>query len=276
MATAIPTLQPLELEEADQTQAWTDWIEHAEDAFIAFNITEDAKRLALIRLYGGKKLKEIMKTLRPAILTDKKEPTYKTMRIALDEYFSEKTNEVFERHKFRMLAQEVGESTHNYVTRLRTQGAKCNFDNYNLDQAIIDQLTEKCTSHKMRRAYLKETDITVQKALQITYTYESTEAQACQMEQGEEGTNVNKVNTRYKQQQQRDWESNRRQQSKDMPRNPKLNCLGCNGTGHRHGQRQCPAFGKNCNYCGIVNHFATACRKKHNRQERVRQLTEDS
>ncbi|KAG7178214.1 pol Retrovirus-related Pol polyprotein from transposon-like 15 [Homarus americanus] len=186
----------MKLEEADQTQAWTDWIEHAEDAFIAFNITEDAKRLALIRLYGGKKLKEIMKTLRPAILTDKKEPTYKTMRIALDEYFSEKTNEVFERHKFRMLAQEVGESTHNYVTRLRTQGAKCNFDNYNLDQAIIDQLTEKCTSHKMRRAYLKETDITVQKALQITYTYESTEAQACQMEQGEEGTNVNKVSSK--------------------------------------------------------------------------------
>ncbi|KAG7174640.1 hypothetical protein Hamer_G015775 [Homarus americanus] len=185
-----------ELEETDLTQAWTDWIEHAEDAFIAFNITEDAKRLALIRFYGGKKLKEIMKTLHPAIPTDKKEPTYKTMRIALDEYFSEKTNKVFERHKFRMLAQEVGESTHNYVTRLRTQGAKCNFDNYNLDQAIIDQLTEKCTSHKMRRAYLKETDITVQKALQIAYTYESTEAQACQMEQGEEGTNVNKVSSK--------------------------------------------------------------------------------
>ncbi|KAG7156013.1 Transposon Tf2-9 polyprotein-like 4 [Homarus americanus] len=193
MATAIPTLQPLELEETDQTQAWTDWIEHAEDAFIAFNITEDAKRLELIRLYGGKKLKEIMKTLRPAIPTDKKEPTYKTMRIALDEYFGDKTNELFERHKFRMLAQEVGKSTHNYVTCLRTQGAKCNFDNYNLDQPIIDQLTEKCTSHKMRRAYLKETDITVQKTLQIAYTYESTEAQACQMEQDEEGTNVNKI-----------------------------------------------------------------------------------
>ncbi|KAG7163775.1 hypothetical protein Hamer_G003029 [Homarus americanus] len=184
-----------ELEEFDQTQAWTDWIEH-EDAFIAFNITEDAKRLALIRFYGGKKLKEIMKTLRPAIPTDQTGPTYKTMRIALDEYFSEKTNEVFERHKFRMLAQEVGVSTHNYVTRLRTQGAKCNFDNYNLDKVIIDQLTEKCTSRKMRRAYLKETDITVQKALQIAYTYESTEAHACRMEQGEEGTNVNKVSSK--------------------------------------------------------------------------------
>ncbi|KAG7173720.1 Transposon Tf2-9 polyprotein-like 3 [Homarus americanus] len=48
----------------------------------------------------------------------------------------------------------------------------------------------------MRRAYLKETDITVQKALQIAYTYESTEAQACQMEQDEEGTNVNKVSSK--------------------------------------------------------------------------------
>ncbi|KAG7160458.1 Transposon Tf2-9 polyprotein-like 1, partial [Homarus americanus] len=74
--------------------------------------------------------------------------------------------------------------------------AKCNFDNYNLDKAIIDQLTKKCTSHKMRRPYLKETDITVQKALQITYTYKSTEAQACQMEQGEESTNVNKVSSK--------------------------------------------------------------------------------
>ncbi|XP_042237371.1 proline-rich protein 36-like [Homarus americanus] len=55
----------------------------------------------------------------------------------------------------------------------------------------------------MRRAYLKETDITVQKTLQIAYTYESTEAQACQVEQGEEAPIKNKVNTRYKQQQQR-------------------------------------------------------------------------
>ncbi|KAG7154983.1 hypothetical protein Hamer_G015572 [Homarus americanus] len=130
----------------------TDWIEHAEDAFIAFIITEDTKRLALFRFYGGKKLKEIMKTLRPAKPTDQTEPTYKRMRTAFDEYFSEKTNKAFERHKFRMLALEVGESTHNYVTRLHTQGAKCNFDNYNLDTAIIDQLTEKCSSHKMCRA----------------------------------------------------------------------------------------------------------------------------
>ena len=97
-------------------------------------------------------MKEIIKTLTLEIPTGHTEPAYKSTKVPLDAYFSEKTNEVFEQHKFRMLAQEPGGTRHNYVTRLRTQDAKCNFAQYNLNKAIIDQLTEKCTSNKMRQA----------------------------------------------------------------------------------------------------------------------------
>ncbi|KAK4328257.1 hypothetical protein Pmani_001375 [Petrolisthes manimaculis] len=229
MAQTIPTLQPLEFDDTNQEQAWTEWIEHIEDAFLAFDITEDTKLLALLRFYGESLHKNQAKQ-------------------------------------------------HSYVTRLRTQGAKCNFAQYSLDKAIIDQLTEKCISNQMRRAYLKESELTVQKALQLAYTYEATEAQASQMEKHKiEGTNIHKVTTKYKQKQKNTWEKDRRQQEEVKTHKQTKKYFGCNGSDHLHGQTNCPAFGKKCNHCGIMNHFATACMKKRNTLKgRVYNLREDT
>ncbi|KAK3892153.1 hypothetical protein Pcinc_003989 [Petrolisthes cinctipes] len=124
MAQVIPTLLPLKYDDTNQEQAWTDCIEHVEDALMAFSITEDSKRLAL-RFYGEKierdqdfDTEDSNRSHRADIQINQGSP---------DAYFIEKTNEVFKRHKFRMLAQELDETTNIYVTRLRTQGAKYNF-----------------------------------------------------------------------------------------------------------------------------------------------------
>lgn len=267
MALSMPTIEPLDWEDPNQEQAWREWSEHIEDAFTAFDITDDKRQLSLFRFYGGKKLKDILKTLTPEIPPGQVEPTYKTTKIALDEYFIQKTNKVFERHKFRMLSQENGESTHDYVTRLRIQGVKCNFDEYNLDKAIVDQLIEKCSSSKLRRAYLKETDLTVEEALQRAFIFESTETQAKQIEENErEHSDIHKITTNYKQQQQRDNSGYRKLSRDNNPLKTVTKCYGCDGFNHTHSQTKCPAFGKKCNYCGVINHFEKTCFKKKKKE----------
>lgn len=260
----MPAIEPLDWEDSNQEQAWREWSEHIEDAFTAFNIMDDKRQLSLLRFYGGKKLKDIIKTLTPEIPPGQVEPTYKTTKLALDEYFIQKTNKVFERHKFRMLNQENEESTHDYVTRLRTQGAKCNFGEYNLDKAIVDQLIEKCSSSKLRRAYLKESDLSVEEALQRAFIFESTETQARQIEEDKgEHSEIHKITSNYKQQQR--YNGGYSKQSRDnSPLKPVTKCYGCNGSDHIHGQTKCPAFGKKCNYCGVINHFEKTCFKKRN------------
>lgn len=37
----------------------------------------------------------------------------------------------------------------------------------------------------------------------------------------------------------------------------------CYRCGNTHGKNQCPAFGKKCSACGLVNHFSKMCRSKH-------------
>ena len=48
-------------------------------------------------------------------------------------------------------------------------------------------------------------------------------------------------------------------------------CRGCGqiwATTHR---QDCPAMGKKCNHCGLLNHFAKVCRKKLNNVRNSRQ-----
>ena len=39
-------------------------------------------------------------------------------------------------------------------------------------------------------------------------------------------------------------------------------CIGCGQTWTTTHRQICPALGKKCNHCGLLNHFAKVCRKK--------------
>ena len=49
----------------------------------------------------------------------------------------------------------------------------------------------------------------------------------------------------------------------DANRKETKRCKYCGGK-HRIGKRNCPAFGKRCSACGIMNHFASQCMAKAN------------
>ena len=70
-----------------------------------------------------------------------------------------KKNIPFERHLFRQISQEPGDSVDFFTTRLRTRAKSCVFEN--VDEAVRDQIVEKCSSSKARRGLLREADLTL-------------------------------------------------------------------------------------------------------------------
>lgn len=62
--------------------------------------------------------------------------------LKLDEYFSPQQNKVYERHLFRLLKHKNREKFERISIRLCHQIEKCQF--INLEEQLIDQITEKC------------------------------------------------------------------------------------------------------------------------------------
>ena len=58
-------------------------------------------------------------------------------------------------------------------------------------------------------------------------------------------------------------ENNRRENESPVHDANHKRCKYC-GRKHRIGKRNCPAFGKRCSACGIMNHFASQCMAKAN------------
>ena len=77
--------------------------------------TVDAQKRALLLHCAGIDVQDVFDTL-PDTGAD-----YPTAVTALDIYFKTKRNDTYERHAFRQLYQAEGESTVQFVTRLRIQ-----------------------------------------------------------------------------------------------------------------------------------------------------------
>ena len=72
----------------------------------------------------------------------------------LDEHFVPTANIPFEQHMFRQLEQQVDETIDQYVCRLRQKSLSCDFEK--VDEAIRDQLIEKCCDARLRRKFLEK------------------------------------------------------------------------------------------------------------------------
>ncbi|KAJ8341966.1 hypothetical protein SKAU_G00129500 [Synaphobranchus kaupii] len=102
---------------------------------------------------------------------------------------------------------------------------------------------------------LKETDLTLDKAIKICQASECAKAQIKTFSQDSESAEVNAVK-----------HVGKRAPSKRKEQKPTQSTAhdskGCERCGNRHMPKQCPAFGKDCRKCGGRNHFAKCCFSK--------------
>ena len=138
MASSLPSFPPFDVDE-DQSSIgprWSKWVNRFDNFLTALNITDDARRKALILHYGGERVFEIFDTLdsnarvvTPATATTAavNETCYEAARRALNDHFTPRVNTDFETFTFRQSKQLDGESFEMFHTRLQQAAKNCGF-----------------------------------------------------------------------------------------------------------------------------------------------------
>lgn len=209
-----------------------------------------------------------------------------------DGVFLPRKNLTIERHKFFTREQRELESIEQYVFELNKMAAKCEFKDLCSD-LVRDRLICGLKDGSLRERLLREADLTLSKATDICRLAEMSRAQAVHINTENSVHHVQEVNKdEAKQQASADvhWvnrgrngqnsttyytrpSGNQVSQSRGRPsrgganintrsfsaQNYNNNML-CQRCGARHRRNECPAFGRQCNKCRRMNHFAKACR----------------
>ena len=162
---------------------------------MAKGVVNDAQRKALLLHTAGIEVQELYETLSDPGTSVGFEDTatdFEKMVRTLNAYFVTKLNEPYERHVFRSMAQQDGETD-----RLRKQAQNCKFTTPHID--IRDQVIDKCRSSELRRKLLAKDNLTLEKVQEVARSMEAVNVQATKMggqdsaSSTEESLGVNKV-----------------------------------------------------------------------------------
>ena len=167
------------------------------------------------------------------------------------EYCQPRKNVPFERYKFNKRTQESGESYEQYKTTLRKLSEACEFDTITPNEILRDRLIFGIHDTKVRERLLRETNLTLMKTDEICRAAESMTEQMRIVGQTNDATTSVHAVRKFSGQKKRSTESDTAKE-----------CWNC---GRQHGRQPkelCPAFGKSCDLCGKLNHFANKCRQK--------------
>ena len=225
---------------------WKRWLRAFKLFVLAKGIADDKQKVALLLHTGGLDLQEIYYTL----AGEEVEKTYVECVQILTDYFSPQTNVSFERHGFRQLEQAPGETVDQFVCKLRQKVRSCEY--WDADEAIRDQLVEKCINVKVRRRFLERgaTGGTLKDFQDIARAVEAVEMQM-QALAPPQHSGINAVRTKRKVTSGSDFKSDK-----------ELRCFRCNRVGHMSRDKNCPARDRDCKSCGKKGHFQVVCRNK--------------
>lgn len=176
-----------------------------------------------------------------------------------EKYCIPKSNVTYERHQFNIRNQNDEESIDSYVTDLKILAKSCEFGTL-MDSLIKDRIVCGVKSDTVRSRLLRETDLSLQKAIDICRAAETSSQQMKAIQGATNEGNVDVV--RNKSLKSKPHKGSEKKSQQKM----KQNCGKC---GYKHEPAKCPAFGKLCNNCKKKNHFAKQCKSKkmHELQE---------
>lgn len=256
MAVPVQDLQGLQPFDCGETSnlgsRWKRWLR----AFGLFadgkGITDAKQKKALLLHTAGMAVQDVFFTLTEGAGDDAYEKAVKS----LNDYFTPQVNVPYERHMFRNMSQNQGETVEQYITRLRDKATTCDFGDANkVNEQIRDQVVEKCYSHKLRLKLLEKGGaLTLQNTREMARAMEESERQATDIESYSRAqAQVNKVSN---------FKKKTFVKPKAQPPKPTVKCFNCAKDGHKSNDPRCPARGKKCRYCQNTGHFECCCQKK--------------
>ena len=155
--------------------AWTKWKAGFDIYIAAAGINEASQKKALLLHCGGEGIQTIFETLTIEAPTDDID-VFKRASEGLTAHFAPQKNKRYERHLFHLCVQTEAETMSQWVTKLKTLAKSCEYTD--VDDAIIDQVIEKCKSSKLRKTLLKTADLTLNKLLEVSLITETVSRQS--------------------------------------------------------------------------------------------------
>lgn len=220
----------------------------------------------------GEKGREIYKTLDLPPETEAGEDdqpvwrrTTQQLKTAFRTYCNPRKNLTFERHKFLKRDQGESETIDQYVTALRTLASTCEFGELK-DSLIKDKIVIGVRSQALRECLLREADLGLQRAVDISRAGEYSKEQMKSLS----GESKKIDNLGRKQNSHR--KNNQPPRSKDRNQPKQAGKKQCGNCGRVHEPRSCFAYGKTCRSCGKLGHFSKLCRSSQDQTKPVHDL----
>ncbi|XP_026737908.1 uncharacterized protein LOC113501095 isoform X1 [Trichoplusia ni] len=168
-----------------------------------------------------------------------------------NEYFIPRKNESVNSHLFFTRNQKENETFDSFFTDIKKLSVECEFGNLS-DRMLRDKIVTGIIDKRLKDRLLRESDLTLSKAIQICKAAELAEEQVKKI--ANEPGMSNAVQSIKKKNVNQD-----KNKKRDGQKEKKFDCSRC---GFQHSERKCPAYGKKCKKCGKMNHFARKCRAR--------------
>ena len=172
---SLPSFPSFELQQDGNIgPRWEKWLARLKRLLIGMNIQDPVRQHALMLNYAGPDVDEIYDTLTIPSPGDG-ETIFDVACQALTNYFTPKTNTVFEVYTFRQCCQHPQEPIDSCVTRLRKLAKSCGFTD--MDTEIANQIVLACSSQTLRRRALRQ-DLTLDHLIAAARALELSDKQA--------------------------------------------------------------------------------------------------
>ena len=151
---------------------------------MANGIEGDEKQRAVLMSVIGAPTYRILCNL--VTLDKPSDKPYKGLLATLWQHFHPKPSEILERYKFHSRVRKPGESVATFIAELRSMTEYCNFSD-SLELMIRDRLVCGINDSSIQTRLLVETDLTYERAIEITLTAETASQSVRQLQVKSEG-----------------------------------------------------------------------------------------
>lgn len=243
----LPHFKFKHLPSSEVRNAWNSWIRWFESVMAAANVVDGSNRKMQLLAMGGLELQNAFygspgyDDVGPGL------DPYKAAKQKLDELFSPKHHDSFERFLFWAMTPDDDETIDKFALRVQNKAEKCSFGKTEIESrniAVMDKIIQ-FTPDDLRQKLLEKEVLTLDDTVKIVNAYQSVRYQSLKMAPTSSSSSVNRL---YQ-------TSRNRQESNQQPGR----CIRCGFERHRN-KEHCPAISKTCMKCHKLGHFQSVCR----------------
>ena len=232
---------------SELTETWKSYTERVKQYFMANEISDDRKVPALLALMGGKTYSLLRNLTSP---DDPASRGFDAIVKLLDNHLSPKPLVIAERFRFHKRDQKDGESIPVYVAELRKLSEHCDFK-ANLNDALRDRLVCGIKHGNIQKKLLSESDLTLQKAIDIATAMETAAKDAVELQQQHRPDSVHQLS--------------KKPTSNTKPKERNKACFRCDRFNHT--PDECRFKEDTCHFCSKKGHIERACLSKKAQQK---------